>query len=444
MRYIFSMVLSLTLTVALGLYTAGPTTAQTASANAKHEPPDGAMYAGVVADQQPGDTVETSKKKWDDWTRLMEGKPASISHTFEGFDTWFGFDFDIAKARGAAPLITWQTGSTSPKTIAQAGDTGSGKPADQIIVQNAKLSADYGKPAFVRIDQEMNAYWFPWSAYNKDGTQRSSSASDFQDMWRRITVIFEGGKVKDINARLASLGLPPLDPDASFPGWMGIPSVSNPESYLEPAENVAFVFNPVDAPGIPDVSGNRWLDYYPGDEYVDWVGQTTYNGTWNATMEQRFKWLDAFYQEFSVKRGKPYMMGEWGLEPKANGGFGDNPAYIDEIFKWTKAHKKVKALVYFSVNDSKGDYRLSSYPNSAKTFSNGIQQSGSLNGLSLYAVKPPWSTTESPPTPAPTPPPNTATPPSYTVSPAPTRSVKKKAKVKKRGKAKRRIGRSRR
>ncbi len=372
MRYAISLMLPLLVAATIGLYAAGSTEAETITVSPKFEPPDGSVLSGVTADQQPGDSVDLAKQKWDDWTRLMGGKPTNISHTFEGFDTWFGYDYDVATARGAMPLISWQTGSTAPKTIAQAGNTSSGKPTDQIILQNAKLSVDYGKPAFVRVDQEMNAHWFQWSSYNSDGTRRASGPEDFRNMWRRMAIVFDGGTVRDINARLAAHGMPPLDADVKFPTWMNMPSTTDPNAYFQPASNVAFVYNPVDAPGIPDVAGNRWLDYYPGDEYVDWVGQTTYNATWNATMEQRFKWLSAFYEEFSVKRGKPYMLGEWGLEPKANSGFGDNPAYIGDVLDWAKARPKVKALVYFSVNESKGDYRLSSYPDSAEALSEGL------------------------------------------------------------------------
>jgi len=342
---------------------------------AKFEPPNGYVYTGVVVDQKREDTTEVAEQKWDEWSSLMDGNTPNISHTFEEFDTWFGYDFDIAKARGAVPLISWQTGNAaSPATIANAGDTSKGRPTDEIILLNAKLSADYAEPVFLRVDHEMNAHWFPWSAYNEDGSQRSFSAKDFQDMWRRMVVIFRGGKVADVNQRLADLGLPPLDPDVSLSDSMDIPSASDPEGYLEPAENVAFVFNPVDAPGIPDTEGNRWLDYWPGDSYVDWVGQSNYNTTWNATMEQKFEWLEAFYQEFSIRRGKPYMMGEWGLEPKKNGGFGDNPAYIKDMLWWTQKHPKVKALVFFSINSKGGDRSLSSYPDSAQALAAGLSQ----------------------------------------------------------------------
>jgi hypothetical protein len=140
----------------------------------------------------------------------------------------------------------------------------------------------------------------------------------------------------------------------------GLSSTTDPNAYLAPTPNVAFVFNPVDAPGIPNVAGNRWADYYPGDEYVDWVGQTSYDSTWNATLDTRFSWLDQFYQAFAIGHDKPYMMGEWGLEQYR----GDDPAYIQRVLDWQKAHPQVKALIYFNVRTSTLEHRLEVYPNS--------------------------------------------------------------------------------
>ena len=74
------------------------------------------------------------------------------------------------------------------------------------------------------------------------------------------------------------------------------------------------------------------------------------------------------------------MIGEWGLEPKENDGFGDNPDYINDMLSWTEKHSKVKALIYFSINTSKGDYTLSSYPDSAETLAEGLNRPPFLNG----------------------------------------------------------------
>ena len=330
----------------------------------KFEPADGQVYDGVNANQQAGDTVSVSTQRWVEYSnKVLGGEEPLISHTFTGYDTDMSFDTAIAKARGAVPLVSWQTGSqASPKTIANAGATSSGKRSDYVILKVASALRTYGEPVFLRIDQEMNAYWFEWCAYNSDGTPRAHSTGDFKDMWRRMHIIFEGGPVSEMNSKLAAEGMPPLDQRVGTTAASeGLSSTTDRDAYLAPTNNVAFVFNPVDAPGIPNKAGNRWADYYPGDKYVDWVGQTSYDSTWNATLDARFGWLDQFYQDFAVVHDKPYMMGEWGLTQHR----GDDPAYIQRVLDWQKAHPRVKALVYFNVKTSELEHRLEVYPNSA-------------------------------------------------------------------------------
>ena len=356
----------------------------------KFEPPDGTLYAGVDADQRSGDTtMEINVQKWQDWVALMNGVPPAISHTFTGYDTGMNWDTDIAIARGATPLITWQTGNTSPKTIANAGAASSGNRSDYVILKVAAALRTYNQPVFLRIDQEMNAQWFAWCAYNSDGTPRAHTTEDFRDMWRRMHIIFEGGTVAEMNQKLAAEGMPPLDPAVgTSAATKGLSSTTDPNAYLTPTNNVAFVFNPVDAPGVPNKVGNQWADYYPGDRYVDWVGQTTYDTTWNATIDQRFAWLNQFYQDFTIAHDTPYMMGEWGLEPTQNAGGGDDPAYIQRMINWQKTHPQVKSLVYFSVLTGHGDYRLSTYPNSVPVLANAVTDPRFLRTVQSTAAPP--------------------------------------------------------
>ena len=341
----------------------------------KFEPPDGKLYAGVDADQNSTDTsIEANTRLWNEWVSLMNGVPPAISHTFTSYDTYMKWDTDVAEARGATPLITWQTGKgTSPKTIANGGAASSGNRSDYVIMKTAYYLRTLNKPVFLRIDQEMNAHWFAWCAYNSDGTPRAHTTEDFKDMWRRMHIIFEGGKVSDINAKLAAEGMPPLDPAVGTSATSkGYPSTTDPNAVFPATTNVAFVFNPVGQPGVPNIEGNRWADYYPGDRYVDWVGQTTYDGYWQTTETQRFAQLSQFYQDFAIGHDKPYMMGEWGLEPAENGGGGDNPDYIRKMMDWQKTHPQVKALVYFSARTDHGDYRLQNYPNSVPVLADAV------------------------------------------------------------------------
>jgi hypothetical protein len=364
---VLAVVLLVNVVLYFGFYSSDSTTPRPLELSRpleKFEPADGEVYDGVNANQQAGDTVEISTQKWVDYSNnVLGGEQPLISHTFTGFDTDMNFDTEIATARGAVPLITWQTGSkTSPKTIARAGRASSGNRSDYVILKVASALRSYSKPTFLRIDQEMNAYWFGWCAYDSDGRPRAHTTEDFKDMWRRMHIIFEGGTVSEMNSKLKAQGMPPLDPKVgTSAASKGLSSSTNPDAYLPPTTNVAFVFNPVDAPGIPDKAGNRWADYYPGDEYVDWVGQNSYDSTWNGTLAARIGWLEQFYQEFAVGHDKPYMMGEWGLADD----FGDHPAYIERVIDWQKDHPRVKALVYFNVRTTEVEHRLEVYPESA-------------------------------------------------------------------------------
>jgi hypothetical protein len=328
----------------------------------KFESQDGSIYSGAWVGGY-------DKAHWDDWTALMGGKPAGISHTFEGFDTHFSYDLSVADEREAVPLITWQPDDPDPGVIARADRSSIDQPTDEIILRNAKYSVDYGKPIFLRIGQEMNGYWMPWCALNEDATSRDHTAADFGNMWRRIVIIFRGGYVRDINLRLTEHGMPPLDAGTGSVDGLDIPPGSEADSYIEPASNVAFVWTPNEA-STPNVDGNRPADYYPGDEFVDWVGQDFYNSPWNQPRFILRDKLDSFYAEYSLNRGKPYMVGEYGVSSYT----GDDPSFIDNTLSWAKNRDRVKALVYFNgrTESSGQDHRLAYYPNSADALKTGL------------------------------------------------------------------------
>src|SRR3712207_2521853 len=136
---------------------------------------------------------------------------------------------------------------------------------------------------------------------------------------------------------------------------------------------------------IPDVVGNAAVEYYPGDDFVDWVGQDVYYAPWSASMETYFSCIDDFYREFSEWRGKPYMLAEWGLRPPSMGPEGttsnDDPGFINGVLDWAKIHLRAKALVYWSWNfPSEGDYRLRAFPESAKALAEGWSYPRFLHG----------------------------------------------------------------
>ena len=71
--------------------------------------------------------------------------------------------------------------------------------------------------------------------------------------------------------------------------------------------------------GTPDIPANMPRAYWPGGEYVDWVGTDFYSRFPN------FHWLDDFYRDFP---GKPFVFGEWALWGA------DDPGFVNRLFGW--------------------------------------------------------------------------------------------------------------
>jgi hypothetical protein len=108
-----------------------------------------------------------------------------------------------------------------------------------------------------------------------------------------------------------------------------------------------FVFDFDSATGFP--SGRKltgYADYYPGDAWVDVVGQNFYDVWWDhqtATPEQRWANLVnqdgglAAHRAFAAAHGKPVSFDEWGLyahDGDTYAGGGDSPYFIGQARAW--------------------------------------------------------------------------------------------------------------
>jgi len=152
---------------------------------------------------------------------------------------------------------------------------------------------------------------------------------------------------------------------------------------------------------------------YPGDAYVDTIGQDVYDDSWGQALTPQARWAKlvnpggavsqglAFWADFAAKHGKPLSFAEWGLvgdgSPMAGGGAGgDDPYFIAQMHAWFASHD-VAYEVYFNRNPTDGTHRIDSgqFPQAGATY----QQ---LFGGSATA----------------SPTPSTTTPPSATASPA--------------------------
>jgi hypothetical protein len=266
------------------------------------------------------------------------GKHPAVYGEFVAWGQSIHFAFNDAAAAHATLMLHISTseGFGAHQAITPEGiEQGDG---DAYLLTLSQLIASHGKPVYIRLFPEMNNANNAYSAYNIDGSSRGPSYSQqaFIAAWRRVVTVLRGGPVATIDSDLHALGQPPLHGIAA-----GATVAQSP---------ISFVWTPETA-GTPAIAGNDPANYYPGNDYVDWVGTDFYSKFPN------FTGLDAFYKEFSQK---PFAFGEWAIWG------GDNPTFVSQLFSWVNQHKRVQMMVYNQGYITNGPFRLNEDPASTQ------------------------------------------------------------------------------
>jgi hypothetical protein len=153
-------------------------------------------------------------------------------------------------------------------------------------------------------------------------------------------------------------------------GWSG----NDPLLYVSAYRHIHDIFVTAGAtnvvwawcPNVTDVdNGNsKTMEYYPGDDYVDWTGVDGYNWGNSNGRWQTFKSVFSRIYPLLAAKGKPILIGEMA---SAEGG-GDKGAWIDAIIPTLKAdYPLIKGLVWFDVN-KENDWRIRSSAGSEAAF----------------------------------------------------------------------------
>lgn len=185
--------------------------------------------------------------------------------------------------------------------------------------------------------------------------------------------------------------------------------------------NIQMVFS-------PDNISNRTVtfqDFYPGDQYVDWIGVSTYHNTVYTGKAPAYTFSasgygdDAYYGQglydsdplvilaplarFAQAHGKPMMISECGFGYRNNSTGADQTSFaVDQLTKFysyvNMIYPQVKAVFYFDYSLSGGTYSYALSGNSAVSSAyrsaianNGAYlaqgETGSKNWQSLAQVK---------------------------------------------------------
>jgi hypothetical protein len=165
----------------------------------------------------------------------------------------------------------------------------------------------YDRRFYFRPAHEMNGDWFPWSA-----TDSESTPADYVTMWQRMYDIFSDAG---------------LSPDHIQ--WMWSPNAS----------------------GIPETGTET---YYPGDDYVDWIGIDGFNfgdaESWSEwiTPRDRFEEITRTIRRFSEK---PIALSEVASSSFRDGKFRleDKAEWIRNLFDFVE-EETIKMVLWFNVD----------------------------------------------------------------------------------------------
>lgn len=343
-------------------------------------------YSGAYVDFGDGEdnvTLEALEK-----FQALTGKPMAIVAfgSFWGRQKFPSEQVAIVQAYGAVPLLFW-----SPWDAPYDEKRGPDQYAlteilagkwDSYIDVWADAAAKVPQQFFVSFACEMNGTWFPWSGwfYGK------GPADPHPD--QKVT--------GDAAAKARQEEI--LHPDES---WFGAGDFKNPATWQGPetfkkawryvvnrvrargATNVLWVFQPnnySDPPGY--ISWNQPAAYYPGSDYVDWLGLSVYGKQTMNSEDDKWcdfdKLLEWPYEEMAcIDPAKPIMLAEWGVtESHAPGE--DKGAWIAAAFtQMSTRYPRLKAAVFWherwaNEDGSYSNLRVNSSLGSLKAYREGV------------------------------------------------------------------------
>ncbi len=152
---------------------------------------------------------------------------------------------------------------------------------DVALVQWAQDAANMHIPILVEFGTEVNGDWFSWNGkYNGDGETTgygdgllADGPERFRDAYRYVVDLCKA----------------------------------------QGAENLTWFFH-VDAYSEPDVAWNAIKNYYPGDDYVDWLGVSIYGPQEKGETYQSFsEIMDDVYPQLTALGDKPIAVLEFAI-----------------------------------------------------------------------------------------------------------------------------------
>ena len=263
------------------------------SRGGKVVPPKSGTWVGTY-EEQSGSQVVKQNRVFD--LEELLGRNVDVDHNYtawgEPFPGWRE-RWDIVNGR--VPFVSWAKASTSA--------VNSGR-YDKMIRQRAVDVKAFGQPMLLE--------WF-WEMDGARNRHVAGSPASFIAAWRRIHRIFDNAGVTNVS-------------------WVWCPN----------------------AWGFATGAAQK---YYPGDAYVDWMCADGYNWAPDRKGDEwrSFEWIFQPFYDWASGRGKPLMIGEFGVQERKPG---EKAQWLRQAADTLQTKfTDIKAVVYFNVK-KKYDWRL--------------------------------------------------------------------------------------
>lgn len=259
-------------------------------------PPPGSLYHGVFPGRFDGAEDEISLFELDSYEQAA-GKPAAwvyFSHNWFNDRAFPQVTVDWIHERGSIPYIRLMMRNSEDQHKAEKVFTLKsileGK-FDRDIRAWCRSAAALDYPILAEYGTEVNGQWFAWNGvWNGGGKRGSYGVSDEPDGPERF---------RDTYRYLIDV------------------------CRIEGAGNITWVFH-VNNEDHPQESWNRFENYYPGDDYIDWLAMSVYGAQSpfdDEWPEFGVAFNDAYNRLVDLAPGKPIIVAEFGMtgyHPKAD------------------------------------------------------------------------------------------------------------------------------
>jgi hypothetical protein len=220
-------------------------------------------------------------------------------------------------SRGAVPMITWEPWGRQEYRLR---DIARGR-YDGYVNRSAAAAVRWDRPFFLRFAHEMNGGWYPWGRGTNGNTPRI-----YRKAWRHIVRIFRAHGADKVR-------------------WVWAPNQNFSGRY-------------------------PFKRYYPGDSWVDWMGLDGFNWQLSPRWQSFDEIFAGSYDSLVRLSRKPVMIAETGSWE--NGG--SKEAWVSRALTLElPKYQHIRALVWWSENDPRGDLRVNSSPMALRSLRAGVR-----------------------------------------------------------------------